>query len=150
LIAGVVAAALLVPVPAFGLTFLGNWTIFQQQVGSLPPVVNSGFNSNGGFLNVSIGAYAGLASSKVVASNAFWVNKPDELVTVTQDFLFKMRNANVNVIVQIIPLSGGTNFFINPANFSAGNFLGTYHYSNSVTNPTLGGLYLVNVKISTS
>ena len=104
MLGGAAALALLLPLPALALTFLGSWQITNQQTGGAPrATVTSQDNSSGGVLNIDLKSFSCRASgsSTVTAVRNFRVDSPSEVVTVARSLQTILKNAAVDATVQI-------------------------------------------------
>jgi len=113
-VGGLAAVALLLPMPALALTFLGSWQVTQNQQGGAPrATVSSHDTSSGGVLNLNLGSFShtGAASSTVTAARNFTVSSPQEAVTIANNFQTILKNAGLNVTVTVRRTSGGSDKF---------------------------------------
>ena len=143
-VVGVVTAALLLPLPALAITFLGSWSITQFRTGGAPAAaVTSSDSGGGGFLSIDMGAYSAPRSavSQVTAVRSFRVRSSGELVNLERQFATELRNSNLKVDVQFQRITGRTNFRINPVTESAGGTLQTVSFNQTDSRFLTGGLY---------
>lgn len=144
IVAGVVTAALLLPLPAMAITFLGSWSVTQFRTGSPPvAVVSSGDTGGGGFLSIDMGSYTAPRSavSQVTAVRTFRVRSSGELLNLDRQFSTQLRNANLNLDVQFQRITGRSSFRINPITESAGSTTRTVGLNRTDSRFMTGGLY---------
>jgi hypothetical protein len=153
-LAAFIAMPLLLPLPAFALTWLNDWHIKQTQTGGAPSAqVSSGDFQNGGFLTIDMGGYltTGKTSSKVTATRDFKANSTAEALQVAESFQTWLHNDKLTVTVQAKPVGGGHTLNFPSVNENASG-LSNYRfvdYSNTTTkNLSKGKTYELIVTIS--
>lgn len=149
-VAGVVTAALLLPLPALAITFLGSWSITQFQRGGPPAAtVTSGDSGGGGFLSIGLGAYSAprAAVSQVTAVRSFRVRSSGELLNLERQFSTALERSNLRVDVQFQRITGRSSFRINPVNEAAGATPRTVNFSQTNSRFLTGGLYRAVVTV---
>jgi hypothetical protein len=148
ILVGVVVSGLLLPIPAVALTFLGGWSGFLAVSGGAPfAQVSSNDTPNGGSLTVNMGSYSANqpADSVVSLSRTFRIRSEGEAVAIQQAFASIIRNANIQVTLDIRRLTGRTRFNIPPTNASAGNTIRTIRHSTTDRRFMTGGLYRISI-----
>lgn len=113
MVAAMAATLFLLPVPVYGLTFLGPWRFLQSRVMAPSVVTTSGDNSLGGFLELGMGFNPPtqdpfglpMAVSSITATRNFRITNPSELLTISQAFQNFLQGANVNVTLQLTRLN---------------------------------------------
>src|SRR5947209_2455796 len=118
-IAGAVAVAILVPVPAFAIKFLGSWDIFQSQFGDAPPMgVATGDTSTGGFVILNPGSATGArnAASRITLIRNFNVASGGETFKLTSELATLLQNAFLRASIRIdkIDTPDITHFSVRP------------------------------------
>jgi hypothetical protein len=142
---GVVTAALLLPLPAMAITFLGSWSVIQFRTGGAPAAtVTSGDSGGGGFLSVNLGNYSAsrAAVSQVTAVRSFRVRSSGELVNFERQLSTQIRNANLKVEVQFLRITGRSKFPISSVTESAGSTMRTVNFNQTDSRFLTGGLYM--------
>jgi hypothetical protein len=100
--------------PALALSFLGTWQFNQNQTGGAPrAAVSSRDFSGGGSLTINMGSFSrrGEGTSTVTATRNFSVSSPREAVTIASQFQSILKNAGVDVSVDVRRVNGGGDVF---------------------------------------
>jgi hypothetical protein len=151
-IAGVAALALLLPVPAFALTFLGPWSFVRTSTGGAPLAVTSFVDTplGGTELMIDMGSFLSptAATSEVTATREFvTTGNRAESVFISQAFATAMQNANLSVNIDIQPRTTG-NLALNPILEAAGGSARLVNVSRSDLRAFLGDVrYRVTIVV---
>lgn len=141
-IGATLALALLIPVPALGLTFLGSWRFFTSNVGGLPTnLTPPGIvdNPNDYQLTINMGKVdppSTVSKYSVTATRDFSIADPSELIRISHSFGTFMRDGNINVTMTI-QRYGVAN---DPFNFPPYSFSAPA-YPAPVSNPSLDDFF---------
>jgi hypothetical protein len=151
---GVMAAVLLLPIPAVAITFLNSWDVRQNQSGGAPSAtVSSTDTPDGGSLTIGMRAYSAprVATSTVDAVRRFRVNNKKEMVSLVRRFNTYIQNADLRVSVRFRRLTGSTNWNLPDvqasryAEFSRASFWINYNQTDSKL--MSGGTYEVSITV---
>lgn len=97
-----IVLCLLVPVPVFGLTFLGTWRFFQSTMGIA--TTNSTDAPNNYSLTIGMGQVpppTGLTKLSVSAVRDFRIDSPQQWVEISHFFGTFLKNGNISVNMSI-------------------------------------------------
>ncbi|HMP18439.1 MAG TPA: hypothetical protein PKD72_15545, partial [Gemmatales bacterium] len=151
------ALALLIPVPALGLTFLGSWRFFTSNVGGLP----SGLTApgivdivNDYTLSINMGQVAPpstVSKYSITATRDFSISDPSELIRISHSFNSLMSDGNINVTMTIQrygvandPFNFPPYSFNAPPNVMSNPFLNDFFK----TSPLTQGLYRLSLTLT--
>ncbi len=147
ILAGVVAATVLLPVPALGLVswtsaWSTTWTFTGMPPDPRPVSFGGDWDTGGAFLQFSMGKYnpaPGInAKSELQAIRDFSVtDSGGRNISLFQHFISTLQNANLHVSWQIMPLTAGatSNFNIKDLSESAGFTALTFDDMQTTTSP---------------
>lgn len=144
----VVSAALLLPVPAFAITFLGSWSFSQSQSSGVSAATTSSTDTaTGGALTINMGKINNKknASSSITATRQFTATAGQNLV-VDREFITSLTNAGLSVSLTVKDASNATVY-----SYSLNQPVPT---TGSITDPgagytaLAGGTYSVSITIT--
>jgi hypothetical protein len=107
LLTAALALALLIPVPALGITFLGSWRFFSSNVGGsptglTPPGIVDNPNDYGLTINMGqVQPPSTTSKYSITATRDFSITDPSELIRISHSFGSQMENGNINVTMTI-------------------------------------------------
>ena len=151
---GLVAAALLMPLPAMALTFTSAWQSSTAVFGGPTPTAATFTDTtNGGDDNlfVDMGSYQGktkTAASAIGLARSINVPSAGEAIDFAQQFASQFKEAGVNLAVAVFDSKG--NLVAAPITFSQSNSSTTFttiSANQSVTRTLKGGNYTLAVGI---
>jgi hypothetical protein len=157
LIGGVVAALMLLPVPAMALTFLGSWhaTISGSGGPTPPPATFSDVTNNPGQvddLTVNMGNYQGstaTATSSIELTRQFTVPSPSQKLSFQEQFTSQFTQAGASVSVAVKDAAGKNTLFT-PLFFSIQSTIKqpvTVQVFQLATRTVSSGTYTFDVKV---
>ncbi len=97
------ALLLLIPVPVFGLTFLGTWKFFESTTG----IASKSFSDSPNNYSLTIGMGVvpppvNLTKLSVTAVRDFQITDPSQLVAISHMFGTFLKNGNIGVSMSIL------------------------------------------------
>ncbi|MFT3882438.1 MAG: hypothetical protein QM703_22650 [Gemmatales bacterium] len=145
---GILAASfLLLPVPVFGLTFLGSWNFFESSSG----IISKSFSDSPNNYSLTIGMGVApppenLTKLSISAVREFQITDPNQLVNISHMFGTLLNNGNISVSISIFKNGTPNDPFNFPAysfglqgwqhpslNYSKSGMLGIGYYRLSIT-----------------
>jgi hypothetical protein len=149
--------ALLIPVPALGLTFLGSWRFFTSNVGGLPtnltpPGISDSPNDYSLTINMGkVDPPSTTSKYSVTATRDFSISDPSELVRISHSFGTFMQDGNINATMTIQrygvandPFNFPPYSFTAPGGFMSNPQLNDFFKQSSLTQ----GLYRLSLTLT--